>query len=73
MTSLYTSRTLGTIVLSDAQRALRALRPCFRSITLPLRFVEVPQHSVHCASSLHMPLAVARSIPVYARSRRLIA
>lgn len=61
----FASRRIGTITLSEPQRALRALRPSFRSIRLPLRFVETPEHSIHWAMSLHSPLAVVRSVPVF--------
>jgi hypothetical protein len=60
-----------TITLPAPARALRALRPSFRSITLPQRFVEVPEHSVHVAMSLHSPLCVRRQVPVFVKERRI--
>lgn len=60
-----------TLGLPVGAPALRALRPSFRSIQLPVRWVTAPEVSVHMAGPLRMPLLIEREVPVYVRSRRL--
>ena len=69
--AIHTIGTLRSILgLTEAQRALRALRPSFRTITLPARFVTAPEVSVHMAGPLRMPLIMEREVPVFLRQRR---
>lgn len=61
-----TKTFLGTITLSAEQRALRALRPSFRSIKLPVRFVDAPEVSIHVAGPLRLPFVCGvRAVPVF--------
>lgn len=62
-----------TLALPESARALRALRPSFRSIALPTRWVSAPEVSVHMAGPLRMPLLIEREVPVFVRSRRHVA
>lgn len=50
--------------------ALRALRPSFRSILLPVRFVKSYVYSVHCSVPTDAEFWPTREIPVYVRQRR---
>jgi hypothetical protein len=57
-----------TLRISAPALALRALRPSFTSIRLPVRFVNAPLFQ---GLPYDSPLWQTRDVPVYVRQRRL--
>lgn len=65
--------TYSTLSIPLSALALRALRPSPRGRHLPVRTIQAPIFSVHCATPTDSPLWTMRDVPVYVKHPRAAA